>query len=366
MSKRAVHKKTERDSEPFDYSEKKTSRPISRLKLALFVLIPAIIIAAILIWYLAFFTDKNKAVEAALYNLLSNRDNTASFDISINDNNGTASYTGSVNFLASGSSSSTIATSQSAPGVGTSGGTISTVSRGSDLYIRFDQPSGTTNGIDFNSLGLVDTWVKITGDDVSNQLTSLSPDGTEVEPVQNLQCLQAASDELDDKSSQKQVVEAILHSGFISINNSGTDDNGKYYELSIDGNHYDEFLKQLYSTNVSQTYITCLDGGKAKTDADEALDQDELEETGVAIDESKISIRLWIDDWTRNITRFDLTVEGKNQDITATINLTNKAPHIEIPNNATTLEDLIQTNLSAWLLVMNHEEVTEQDPSKTN
>ena len=195
---------------------------------------------------------------------------------------------------------------------------------------------------------------------MSNQLTSLSSDGTEVEPVKNLQCLQATSDELDDKASQKQVVEAILHSGFISINNTGTDDNGKYYEFSIDGSHYDEFLKQLYNTNVNQIYITCLDGDEAETDADEALNQDELEETGVTIDESKISIKLWIDDWTRSITKFDLTVEGKNQDITATANLTNKAPHIEIPSGATTLEDLIQTNLSAWLLVMNPE-VAEQD-----
>ena len=334
----------------------------SILKWVLIIGIPAIIIIGALTWYLAIFSSKYNVVRSALYNFIGNRDNTAEYQLKLNSYASSGpriTIDGKADYLASGNIDGEITANISYSGKSMGIGTVKYASDSNDLYINIS-PDDDLNELiptlsQLGSAGLFDQWIKITSDDLTSSLSATDASGQSADPARVLQCFQNGADELDDRASQQQIVDALLDTGFLVINSSSGDNNGTMYSLSLDGDHYADFINRIQNSNIVQSVTNCLSDNGIDTDTD--LDDDALQDVADEINDTNPTIRLWIKGaFSRKLTRMQLTINSANKnqpDINLTVDLANQVPTIDMPSDAKDLNDVLNSNPSTTMELLN-------------
>lgn len=233
-------------------------------------------------------------------------------------------------------------------------GQIAFVSDGSNLYLKLNASDDintmlSASGVDLDTLGVNDQWLTIDSETLSSITTVSATDsnGDAADPDDVLQCFDITQDELDNRVSQQQIVDALLDTGFLVIDDTNSDQDGKIYQIGLDGSRYGDFVHQLVNSNVIQTLSSCLNDNGIEADFTD-LDDDELAEIGEEIDDTGLELKFWIEGTFSpqlNKVGISYTAQGDNEpNIDITINLANQTPTIDIPSDSKTIQEFIQDN----------------------
>lgn len=326
----------------------------SPLKWILIIGIPLIIIAGLLIWYFCVVCNKYNIVRNALYSVMSNRENSLNYDVSMYGDKYSIAANGAINYLANSNASGDISINIKDGNNSMDIGQIAFVSDGSNLYLKLNASDDITtmlsaSGVDLDTLGVNDQWLTINSETLSSLTTVSATDsnGNVADPDDVLQCFDITQDELDNRASQQQIVDALLDTGFLVINDTNSDQDGKIYQISLDGSRYGDFVHQLVNSNVIQTLSSCLNDNGIEADFTD-LDDDELAEIGEEIDDTGLELKFWIEGTFSpqlNKVGISYAAQGDNEpNINITINLANQTPTIDIPSDSKTLQEFIQDN----------------------
>ncbi len=326
----------------------------SPLKWILIIGIPLIIIAGLLIWYFCVVCNKYNIVRNALYSVMSNRENSLNYDVSMYDDEHSIAVKGAVSYLANSNTSGDISINIKDGNNSMDMGQIAFVSDGSNLYLKLNASDDintmlSASGVDLDTLGVNDQWLTIDSETLSSLTTVSATDsnGNAADPDDVLQCFDITQDELDNRASQQQIVDALLDTGFLVIDDTNSDQDGKIYQISLDGSRYGDFVHQLVNSNVIQTLSSCLNDNGIEADFTD-LDDDELAEIGEEIDDTGLELKFWIEGTFSpqlNKVGISYAAQGDNEpNIDITINLANQAPTIDIPSDSKTIQEFIQDN----------------------
>ena len=233
-------------------------------------------------------------------------------------------------------------------------GQIAFASDGSNLYLKLNASDDintmlSASGVDLDMLGVNDQWLTINSETLSSLTTVSATDsnGNAADPDDVLQCFDITQDELDNRASQQQIVDALLDTGFLVIDDTNSDQDGKIYQISLDGSRYSDFVHQLVNSNVIQTLSSCLNDNGIEANFTD-LDDDELAEIGEEIDDTGLELKFWIEGTFSpqlNKVGISYAAQGDNEpNINITINLTNQTPTIDIPSDSKTIQEFIQDN----------------------
>lgn len=330
---------------------KKKSSP---LKWILIIGIPLIIIAGLLIWYFCVVCNKYNIVRNALYSVMSNRENSLNYDVSMYDDEHSIAAKGAVSYLANSNASGDISINIKDGNNSMDIGQIAFVSDGSNLYLKLNASDDintmlSASGVDLDTLGVNDQWLTIDSETLSGITTVSATDsnGDAADPDDVLQCFDITQDELDNRVSQQQIVDALLDTGFLVIDDTNSDQDGKIYQIGLDGSRYGDFVHQLVNSNVIQTLSSCLNDNGIEADFTD-LDDDELAEIGEEIDDTGLELKFWIEGTFSpqlNKVGISYTAQGDNEpNVNVTINLANQTPTIDIPSDSKTIQEFIQDN----------------------
>ena len=326
----------------------------SPLKWILIIGIPLIIIAGLLIWYFCVVCNKYNIVRNALYSVMSNRENSLNYDVSMYDDEHSIAVKGAVSYLANSNTSGDISINIKDGNNSMDIGQIAFVSDGSNLYLKLNASDDintmlSASGVDLDTLGVNDQWLTIDSETLSSMTTVSATDsnGNAADPDDVLQCFDITQDELDNRASQQQIVDALLDTGFLVIDDTNSDQDGKIYQISLDGSRYGDFVHQLVNSNVIQTLSSCLNDNGIEADFTD-LDDDELAEIGEEIDDTGLELKFWIEGTFSpqlNKVGISYAAQGDNEpNIDITINLANQTPTIDIPSDSKTIQEFIQDN----------------------
>ena len=236
-------------------------------------------------------------------------------------------------------------------------GQIAFASDGSNLYLKLNASDDintmlSASGVDLDTLGVNDQWLTINSETLSSLTTASATSSSDnapasVDPNDVLQCFDITQDELDNRASQQQIVDALLDTGFLVIDDTNSDQDGKIYQISLDGSRYGDFVHQLVNSNVIQTLSSCLNDNGIEADFTD-LDDDELAEIGKEIDDTGLELKFWIEGTFSpqlNKVGISYAAQGDNgPNIDITINLANQTPTIDIPSDSKTIQEFIQDN----------------------
>ena len=333
-----------------------TTRRKSPLKWILIIGIPLIIIIGIMIWYLAVFNNKYNVVRNALYSIMGQRDNSLAYNLAISSDDAKAKLAGTMKYLANSAASGDISINIESNDTNIDVGQAAFTSDGSNVYLKLSPSEALAQfGLDLSSTGLTDQWIEISADDLESSSITSSSSSADVDSV--IQCYQSAGDLMNDRANQQQIVDALLDTDFLVIGNSGKDDHGTFYEISLNGANFAAFYHRLIDSNAVQSVTSCLaDKG---FDVDTDLSDDELADTGDEIDKINPTIKFWIQGaFTRQLTRVqvDMNVASTSDDasISLTIDLDNQTPTIEMPTDTMTLQEIVEQNPAGFMqLFMN-------------
>ena len=333
-----------------------TAKKKSPLKWILIIGIPVIILIGVLVWYLAVFNNKYNIVRSALYSMMGQRDNSLAYDLAVSADGTNLGLAGTMKYLADSTASGDISINMTSNDASIDVGQISFASNSDNLYLKLSPSEALTQfGIDLSSTGLTDQWIEISADDLESSSMTSSSSSADVDSV--MQCYQSAGDLMNDRANQQQIVDALLDTDFLVIGNSGKDDHGTFYEISLNGANFAAFYHRLIDSNAVQSVTSCLaDKG---FDVDTDLSDDELADTGDEIDKINPTIKFWIQGaFTRQLTRVqvDMNVASTSDDasISLTIDLDNQTPTIEMPTDTMTLQEIVEQNPAGFMqLFMN-------------
>lgn len=261
---------------------------------------------------------------------------------------------GAVNYLANSNASGDISINIKDGNNSMDIGQIAFASDGSNLYLKLNASDDintmlSASGVDLDTLGVNDQWLTINSETLSSLTTVSATDsnGNAADPDDVLQCFDITQDELDNRASQQQIVDALLDTGFLVIDDTNSDQDGKIYQIGLDGSRYGDFVHQLVNSNVIQTLSSCLNDNGIEADFTD-LDDDELAEIGEEIDDAGLELKFWIEGTFSpqlNKVGISYAAQGDNEpNINITINLTNQTPTIDIPSDSKTIQEFIQDN----------------------
>lgn len=333
----------------------KVKKKSSPLKWILGIGIPFIIIVGLLVWYFAFVNNKVNIVRDALYSMIATRDNSIKYELNMRGAGNNIKLDGNVDYLASGKVAITANIDGKVDGQDMNIGTVSAMSDGDKAYVKLDL-SGRYNTL-FSMMGvdLDGQWISISKDDLENAMNNSSSSLTSsistnvstsdkaspnVDPEKALQCFSNMSDQLDDRATQQQIVDALIDTEFLVIGDNGKDDRGGYYDISFDGEHFGDFYKKIVNTDLVQSMVNCFkDNGM---DVNTNLDDDTLKQMGESIDESNTSFRLYIKGMF-NHEATALTLDSRDNGVTTKLSMdfSNTAPSIDKPSDAKSLTDVM-------------------------
>lgn len=319
----------------------------SPLKWVLIVGIPVIILLGVLVWYLAVFNNKYNIVRNALYGVMGQRDNSLAYNLAINDDEANIGLAGTMKYLASGTTSGDISIKFEGGGASLDVGQISFAGNNDSVYLRLDPSEALAQlGIDLTSTGLANQWIEINADSLETSSSSLSSNNS-ADIGKATQCMQNAQDLMNNRANQQQIVDALLDTDFLVVGDSGKDDHGTFYELSLNGANFAAFYNRLMDSNYMQSTLSCLaDNG---IDADTDLDDGQLSDIGADIDKINPSIKFWIKGtFSLQLTRVqvNMNVATTSDDVTVsmTIDFDNQTPTIEMPTDTMTLQEIVEQN----------------------
>ena len=319
----------------------------SPLKWVLIIGIPVIILLGVLVWYLAVFNNKYNIVRSALYGIMGQRDNSLAYNLAINNDEANIGLAGTMKYLASGTTSGDISIKFEGGGASLDVGQISFTGNNDSVYLRLDPSEALAQlGIDLTSTGLANQWIEINADSLETSSSSLSSNNS-ADIDKATQCMQNAQDLMNNRANQQQIVDALLDTDFLVVGDSGKDDHGTFYELSLNGADFAAFYNRLMDSNYMQSTLSCLaDNG---IDANTDLDDGQLSDIGADIDKINPSIKFWIKGtFSRQLTRVqvNMNVATTSDDVTAsvTIDFDNQTPTIEMPTDTMTLQEIVEQN----------------------
>lgn len=343
-----------------------SSKP--RKKLILAIIIPLIIIAGLCTWYFAYLTNPYVVTRAALADWIANRDNSGSYDLTIKDQsdnhtNVRASIKGSFSYLASGRQSGDISFITSDDKRSLDLGKLSFVNSSEALIFKWEPSSSLKQSVaGLDNIG--NQWAKI---DMTKSSADLSTDSTDTasttgaanadsgqqtqQQVKSGQrCLQIGTDELDSRSNQEQLINALLDTNFLTITSGNSDQAGHSYNIKLDSNHYGDFIRRFVDTNYAQAIINCSNKGQP-TDKNNSLTSDESIKAVVSkLNQINPSVTIWIKGlFNRQLSKINVSANigsaGKTN-INADISFANKAPTINTPESQP-IEQVMQDNQQA-------------------
>ena len=325
-----------------------TPRKKSPLKWILIIGIPLLLIICLLVWYFAIFNNKYNVVRSALYNAMSNRDNSIDYKIAIqsssDDSDLRVDLDGSANYLARGDVSGDMSLSMTNSGSSADIGKLSFAGDGDNIYLKIalsDLLAG--QGLDLSSYGLDDQWIRISADDLSSATSATDSDGNSVDPDKVMQCMQEGANELDNRASQQQIVDALLDTDFLVIGDAASDEDGRFYQISLDSTHYRDFAERLRSSNYMSAMTNCFNDNNIAID--DELDDSEIEYAEEQIDQMNPEVRLWVSGlFDRQIAKISASVDSDDTNISATITFANQAPTVDMPSDSQTFEEIVQNN----------------------
>ena len=285
---------------------------------------------------------------------MSNRENSLNYDVSMYDDEHSIAAKGAVNYLANSNASGDISINIKDGNNSMDIGQIAFVSDGSNLYLKLNASDDintmlSASGVDLDALGVNDQWLTIDSETLSSLTTVSATDsnGNAADPDDVLQCFDITQDELDNRASQQQIVDALLDTGFLVIDDTNSDQDGKIYQIGLDGSRYGDFVHQLVNSNVIQTVSSCLNDNGIEADFTD-LDDDELAEIGEEIDDTGLELKFWIEGTFSpqlNKVGISYTAQDDNEpNIDITINLANQTPTIDIPSDSKTIQEFILDN----------------------
>ena len=327
----------------------------SPLKWILGIGIPFIIIVGVLVWYFAFVNNKVNIVRDALYSMMATRDNSIKYKLNISGAGNTIKLDGNVDYLASGKAAITANIDGKVDGQDMNIGTVSAMSDGDKAYVKLDLSDRYNTLFSMMGVDIDGQWISISKDDLKNAMNNSSSSLTSsistsvstsdkaspnVDPEKVLQCYSNMSDQLDDRATQQQIVDALIDTEFLVIGDNGKDDRGGYYDISFDGEHFGDFYKKIVNTDLVQSMVNCFkDNG---IDFNTSIDDDSLEQMGESIDESNTSFRLYIKGMF-NHEATALTLNSRDNGVTTKLSMdfSNTAPSIDTPSDAKSLTDVM-------------------------
>lgn len=345
-----------------DITPAKKSSP---LKWILLIGLPILlIIICILVWYFAFFNNKYNVIRQALYSMMDNREDTSKYDIAIKNSQMSITADGSVSYLKSGSFSGDLTANLKSDSVSFALPKIWLASDGKNGYFKVKLNDDMKKSID---LGTMDNqWLKInlTGSNGTASPTSLidslsgesSPTGSsaaktantgksELEMIQ--QCYSQATDKLSEKSAKKQIVDSLLNTNFLTVDDNSSDSNGKIYKVALDSGKAADFLDKFVDTDYFKTYNDCT----KKAIGDEAvvkLTSDDKKSFAEFIKNAKPEVKIWVSGFNRQVNKLSFSLNVKNNDestaITASLDFAHTKPNVTMPKDAVKLEKAIQDN----------------------
>ncbi|MDO4271720.1 MAG: hypothetical protein Q4C83_01910 [Candidatus Saccharibacteria bacterium] len=323
-------------------------RKKSPAKLALTIGLPIIaIITGALIWYFAYFTNKNVVISQAINNLLTTRDNQARLYLSTKVNDSSIIVNASTAYTENGDSG----LSASVSGYDVDNKEYEVVSSdltrtGSNNYFRVslgDQVLQLLSllGIDETSLtSLNGQWIKVTDDELDKIATE---NDSKIEPSDVWQCSQTGINQLNDSKYRQELIDALLNSGFIVIGDANSDGDGQYYELSLDTSRTQDAYNKIINSQYYRTVNNCLTN-KGFDNLVE-LKEDNIKEIADELASSDPRIKLYITEgFNRQLTR--IKFESKYSDngsptkLFGSLEFTNKKPTIEAPKKSMTIDEV--------------------------
>ncbi len=354
----------------------KVKKKSSPLKWILGIGIPFIIIVGLLVWYFAFVNNRVNIVRDALYSMMATRDNSIEYELSMSGAGNNIKLDGNVDYLASGKAAITANIDGKVDGQDMNIGTVSAMSDGDKAYVKLDL-SGRYNTL-FSMMGVdIDgQWISISKDDLKNAMNNSSSSLTSsistnvsisdkaspnVDPEKALQCYSNMFDQLDDRATQQQIVDALIDTEFLVIGDNGKDDRGGYYDISFDGEHFGDFYKKIVNTDLAQSMVNCFKDNGMDVNTD--LDDNTLKQMGESIDESDTSLQLYIKGMF-NHEATALTLNSRDNGVTTKLSMdfSNTAPSIDTPSDAKSLTD-VMSEISELQSTLNSSSSTSNNQS---
>ena len=182
-----------------------------------------------------------------------------------------------------------------------------------------------------------------------------------VDPEKALQCYSNMFDQLDDRATQQQIVDALIDTEFLVIGDNGKDDRGGYYDISFDGEHFGDFYKKIVNTDLAQSMVNCFKDNGMDVNTD--LDDNTLKQMGESIDESDTSLQLYIKGMF-NHEATALTLNSRDNGVTTKLSMdfSNTAPSIDTPSDAKSLTD-VMSEISELQSTLNSSSSTSNNQS---
>ena len=312
----------------------------------------------------------------ALYSMMATRDNSIEYELSMSGAGNNIKLDGNVDYLASGKAAITANIDGKVDGQDMNIGTVSAMSDGDKAYVKLDL-SGRYNTL-FSMMGVdIDgQWISISKDDLKNAMNNSSSSLTSsistnvsisdkaspnVDPEKALQCYSNMFDQLDDRATQQQIVDALIDTEFLVIGDNGKDDRGGYYDISFDGEHFGDFYKKIVNTDLAQSMVNCFKDNGMDVNTD--LDDNTLKQMGESIDESDTSLQLYIKGMF-NHEATALTLNSRDNGVTTKLSMdfSNTAPSIDTPSDAKSLTD-VMSEISELQSTLNSSSSTSNNQS---
>lgn len=345
----------------------------SPLKLILAIAIPVVVLlGGFLIWYFAFFNNNYVVIRDALNDLMANRDDSINLDINAESDGSKVQIGGTFNTLSSGKYSGDLSLKASGNGQSMNFGKLSFATNSTDFYIKLE-PSDTLKQLGVDLTSISNQWIKFTQDDAKqNGLTSLvnptaasshllsanamttsgstattSTTSDSIDP----QCMQSGVSELDNKASRSQIISALIDTHFLAVDRSGSDKDGRIYQVKLDSSHYGDFIKKFVTTNYWQTISKCMDTkGSSLDEQQKAMTSDDaIKEVAEQLDKTDLGIKLWTRGaFDHRLAKVEYNLSsndnGTKTSATITMKLSRKAPKVDMPSGAKSFDQLTKEN----------------------
>lgn len=308
------------------------------------------------------------AVSHAIDSLLASRGDSISLTATASDSSNSTS-SGTLDFIRSGSNitlsgAAKYTYNDGSTNLGTS--QLSLVRNDKVNYVRAGLSSQIATTYS-TAKDLSGQWFKVSDSELKDGLKSsyiqLSV------PLDAFDCIDSSASELDNASTRQELVDALMNSGLLKLDQLKHDHSGDYYGVTLDADHYGDYAKAVAKTKVVSKLNACianLSNNDSDSDDDDSFSLIDTSDSAIkqekeTLNETKPQLRLYISGhinkrltgatitYTDKVTGTLLTSaltagysSNSDADESATINVkfAGKTPHINIPTTTKSYDEL--------------------------
>lgn len=341
------------------------ARKSSPLKWILLIGLPILlIIICVLVWYFAFFNNKYNVVRQALYSMMDNREDTNKFNLSFKNNSKDSISVvaeGQISYLKNNTFSGNVTATIKSPSLSTTLPQISYAMKDKTVYVKvkLNEDAKSSNPgltkidgqwikIDLsqatNTINSTDSSDSTIGGTINEDLGTTSTD-SEAKQLDAMQkCFTKANDKLDEKPVKKQLVDALLDTKFVTVDDSKSDSKGKIYQISLDDSKAGDFIDKFGQSDYYKTMADCAKS-EMKLEKAPTIPAESKKSFQEAIKQSKPVIKLWVRGLSREVKQIQASSNiDENNKVTVTTDFAHKKPSISMPNDAQDIQKVIEEN----------------------